>query len=79
MESEGAEEESFEVEMRNFMSQMSEQMKLLHTKIDNMAFRLIIVEKKIRNLSNIVRKGRTPLDDSESTEEEENKEEEEGG
>ena len=78
MESEEAEEGGFEVEMRSFMSQMSESIKLLHTKVDNMAFRLVICEKKIRNLSNMVRKGKKPLDDSESTDEEEENKEVEG-
>ena len=42
-----------------------------------MAFRLVVCEKKIRNLSNMVRKGKKPLDDSESSDEgEENKGEE---
>ena len=75
MESEGVEVEGFEVEMREFMSQMSESMKLLHTKIDNMAFRLVVVEKKMRNLSNEVRKGKAPMEESESESESESEEE----
>ena len=77
MEGEEAEEEGFETEMRTFMSKMTESITLLHTKVDNMAFRLVVCKKKIRNLSNMVRKGKKPLDDSESSDEgEENKEEE---
>ena len=63
--------------MRTFMIKMTESITLLHTKVDNMAFRLVVCEKKIRNLSNMVRKGKQPSDDSESSDEgEENKGEE---
>ena len=72
-----AEEGGFETEMRTFIIKMTESITLLHTKVDNMAFRLVVCEKKIRNLSNMVRKGKQPSDDSESSDEgEENKEEE---
>ncbi|GFY87030.1 hypothetical protein Acr_05g0006690 [Actinidia rufa] len=53
-------------------------MKMLHTKIDNMAFRLVVVEKKIRNLAREVQKGKIPMEDDESEEEKE-EENEDGG
>ncbi|GFY95308.1 hypothetical protein Acr_10g0006930 [Actinidia rufa] len=74
MESERPEVEGFKVEMRAFMAQMSDSMKLLHTKVDNIAFRLMIVQKKMRNLTKEVQKGKIPMEEDES--EEEDKEEE---
>ena len=70
------EEGSFENDMRAFMLQMTESLTLLHKKVDNMAFRLVVCERKIRNLSNIVGKGKQPI--SESSDDEENKNDEEG-
>ncbi|GFS35656.1 hypothetical protein Acr_00g0041300 [Actinidia rufa] len=71
MDSEVPETEGFEIEMRAFVTQLSDSMKMLHTKIDNMAFRLVIVEKKMRNLTREVQKGKIPLEDDESEEEQE--------
>ncbi|GFS30312.1 hypothetical protein Acr_00g0011330 [Actinidia rufa] len=70
--------EKFETEMRAFMVELSDSMKMLHTKIDNMAFRLVVVEKKIRNLAREVQKGKIPMEDDESEEEKE-EENEDGG
>ena len=64
---EASEEGSFENEMRTFMIKMTESITLLHTKVDNMAFRLVVCEKKIRNLSNMVSKGKKSSEDSESS------------
>ncbi|GFZ00198.1 hypothetical protein Acr_13g0015970 [Actinidia rufa] len=77
MESERPKVEGFEVEMRAFMVQMSDSMKLLHTKVDNMAFRLVIVEKKMRNLTREVQKGKIPMEEDESEEEQEEENEDE--
>ncbi|GFY97644.1 hypothetical protein Acr_12g0001850 [Actinidia rufa] len=71
MESERPEGEGFEVEMCAFMVQMSDSMKLLYTKVDNMTFHLVIVEKKMRNLTNEVQKRKIPMEESESEEEQE--------
>ncbi|XP_057482018.1 uncharacterized protein LOC130768945 [Actinidia eriantha] len=71
MESERTEVEGFEVEMRAFMTQMSDSMKLLHTKVDNIAFRFVMVEKKMRNLTKEVKKGKIPMEEDESEEEQE--------
>ncbi|GFS46110.1 hypothetical protein Acr_00g0100260 [Actinidia rufa] len=62
---------TFETEMRAFMAELSDSMKMMHTKIDNMAFRLVVVEKKIRNLAREVQKGKIPVEDDESEEENE--------
>ncbi|GFZ19574.1 hypothetical protein Acr_28g0002790 [Actinidia rufa] len=70
--------EKFETEMRAFMAEVSDSMKMLHTKIDNMAFRLVVVEKKIKNLAREVQKGKIPMEDDESEEEKE-EENEDGG
>ncbi|GFZ19589.1 hypothetical protein Acr_28g0002940 [Actinidia rufa] len=70
--------EKLETEMRAFMVELSDSMKMLHTKIDNMAFRLVVVEKKIRNLAREVQKGKIPMEDDESEEEKE-EENEDGG
>ena len=74
MESERSEVEGFEKEMQGFMAQMVESMQTLHTKIDNTAFRLLFVEKKLRKLIKEVQKGKIPMDDSSSAEEEEKEE-----
>ncbi|PSS08035.1 Disease resistance protein [Actinidia chinensis var. chinensis] len=71
LEDEVPKAESFKVEMRTFMSQMQVLMQTLHTKVDNMAFRLMFVEKKLRVLTKEVRKGKVPMEESESEEEEE--------
>ncbi|GFZ19570.1 hypothetical protein Acr_28g0002750 [Actinidia rufa] len=63
--------ETFETEMRAFMAKLSDSMKILHTKIDNIAFRLVVVEKKIRNLAREVQKEKIPMEDDESEEEQE--------
>ncbi|XP_057472013.1 uncharacterized protein LOC130760642 [Actinidia eriantha] len=78
MESERPKVGKFEVEMRAFMVQMSDSMKLLYTKVDNMAFRLVVVEKKMRKLTREVQKGELPMEEDESKEkqEEENEDEE---
>ncbi|GFS41456.1 hypothetical protein Acr_00g0074460 [Actinidia rufa] len=71
IESEVPETESFKTEMRAFMTQLSDSIKMLHTKINNMAFCLVIVGKKIRNLTREVQKGKIPMEDDESEEEQE--------
>ena len=37
--------------MSGLISQILDSMQLLHTKVDNMAFHLLFVEKKLRNLT----------------------------
>ena len=64
--------------MRSFMIQMTESITLLHTKVDNMAFRLVVCEKKLRNLSNLVSKGKKSFEDSDSSDEGEGNKSEEG-
>ena len=74
----------FEMEVRVFMTQMSELMqtmsestKALHTKVDNVAFQLVFMERKLRELTKEVRKGKIPTEEVDSEEEDEEKEDEE--
>ncbi|GFS38964.1 hypothetical protein Acr_00g0060540 [Actinidia rufa] len=76
LESEVPEVGIFETEMEGFMAQMGESMQILNTKIDNMAFRLLFVEKKLRNLTKEVRKEKIPMEESESESEEEEEDDE---
>ncbi|XP_057481982.1 uncharacterized protein LOC130768893 [Actinidia eriantha] len=69
--------EGFEIKMQGFMVQMIESMQTLHTKVDNVAFRLLFVKKKLRILTKEVRKGKVPMEESESEKEEEKENQEE--
>ncbi|PSS08027.1 Cell death activator CIDE-3 like [Actinidia chinensis var. chinensis] len=54
-----------------------ESMQILHNKVDNVAFRLLFVKKKLRALTKEVRKGKVPMEENESEEEEEEENQEE--
>ena len=45
---------------------MSDLIKLLQTKVGNMAFHLVIVEKKMINLTKEVQRGKIPIEENES-------------
>ena len=69
------------INFSGIISQILDSMQLLHTKVDNMAFCLLFVEKNLRNLTKEVRKGKIPMeeDDSEKEEEEDEDNQEEEG
>ena len=59
------------IDLSGLISQILDSMKLVHTKVDNMAFRLLFVEKQMKNLTKEVRKGKIPMEKDDSEEEEE--------
>ncbi|PSS30297.1 BRI1 kinase inhibitor [Actinidia chinensis var. chinensis] len=74
----------FEMEVRVFMAQMLELMqtmlestKPLHTKVDNEAFQLVFMERKLSELNKEVWKGKIPMEKDDSEEQEEKNEDEE--